>query len=505
MIMRLRSYFSLFAALLLSSPALLAQTEWVSPGSGLWSDSANWSAGTPNESFSSVRIANAGTKTITIAANTPLQNLTINRLDLLAAHSATNTLVIDRLGVNFFRMTSSANISSGGIFKIINSNVELDGTASGGSFNLNSGILAIDGGSLVLTGAIGRIGRTGAALASITAGELRSGSDLVIGGLSGSSGELKIGGGTVSVAGTVTIADNTDSHGSVTLEGGRFESNGTNMRIGDDGVGTFSIVAGTLVANDVSVGRDAGSEGTFRIQNGTANIGDLSIGRFAGALGVVQVSGGSLLLTNDTVFVGREGSGELHISGGLVHALELFVAATNKAVGKLTMMGGNLKIKALRASSSSAVIQIHGGMIETEDTVVSNGQPLVIGDGTQPATLRLLGGTHNFAHGLVISPNARLEGCGTVIGSVTIQGVDARNSGGTLAPPPRITSIRAEGQLIVIEFESQPGKNYELQASSTLGLSEWSANSTVLTGTGATLRFSMHRTVPSQFYRIIAR
>jgi hypothetical protein len=56
---------------------------------------------------------------------------------------------------------------------------------------------------------------------------------------------------------------------------------------------------------------------------------------------------------------------------------------------------------------------------------VGNGVPFTVGDGVKPAVFILDGGTHSFADGLVISPNAVVTGCGTIVGSVI-------NNGGTL-------------------------------------------------------------------------
>ena len=59
--------------------------------------------------------------------------------------------------------------------------------------------------------------------------------------------------------------------------------------------------------------------------------------------------------------------------------------------------------------------------------------PLIVGDGTDPATLMLTtigpsGGSHNLLNGLIVSSNASLTGAGTVVGNVYI------GSGGIFVP-----------------------------------------------------------------------
>jgi len=60
----------------------------------------------------------------------------------------------------------------------------------------------------------------------------------------------------------------------------------------------------------------------------------------------------------------------------------------------------------------------------------------VVGDGSTPATLQLLGGTYSFADGLVVANNATVTGCGTILGSITNHGTIATNCG-RLASPSR--------------------------------------------------------------------
>ncbi|MGD1087998.1 MAG: hypothetical protein ABR955_04650, partial [Verrucomicrobiota bacterium] len=76
------------------------------------------------------------------------------------------------------------------------------------------------------------------------------------------------------------------------------------------------------------------------------------------------------------------------------------------------------------------------GTFQAGNTVVSNGQPFVVGygglDGSgdkYTANYILQGGTHSFNDGLVVSSNSLLSGCGTVNGAVTNYGTIYLNNG----------------------------------------------------------------------------
>jgi len=77
--------------------------------------------------------------------------------------------------------------------------------------------------------------------------------------------------------------------------------------------------------------------------------------------------------------------------------------------------------------------------MSTRATTVANGAAFVVGNGVSAATLFLNGGTHVFSGGLVISSNATLSGCGTIVGSIVNHGTIATNCGGGV--PPSITAI----------------------------------------------------------------
>ena len=333
-----------------------------------------------------------------------------------------------------------------------------------------------------------RLGRTNSATLTINSGMAHF-STLLIGESQGlmfprSSGTVRVNGGLLSVAGELSIADAPGCTGTVAVTSGRLlvPNNLTNItRVGDFGRGTLFVSNGIAELGNVSVARHDGALGTLTVADGgLVTCGDdLSIGRFSGATGAVLVAGGELIVTNHSTWVGREGIGQLAVSAGYVEMDDLLVAAvpTNTAHGTFTLTGGTvlcssnlvlgdgslstgrvdiaggelvvtnrskpallimkagtLRVTGGRVTAENLVLtnagarfDFSGGTLETRDTTVSNGVTFVVGDGIQAATLRLAGGVHTFADGLVISSNATLIACGAVIGPIVNHGTIITN------------------------------------------------------------------------------
>src|SRR6266581_1456098 len=245
----------------------------------------------------------------------------------------------------------------------------------------------------------------------------------------------------------------------------------------------------TATLTNLVIGRDPLSAGTLTLQNGGVVVlsNDLTIVRFSGSTGIVTVAGGQLMASSMKILVGREGAAQMTISGGGVQASRLLVAAnpTNTVSGSFSMSGGDLSLSSellvgslslatgeilitggvitatnstgagdvsvpsgnltlnggtittdsLLLTNSAGRMVFNGGVLNTRGTTVANGSPFVVGDGASAATFNLLGGTHSFANGLIISSNASLTGCGTIIGSIINHGTIATNCGGGTVPP----------------------------------------------------------------------
>ena len=365
-----------------------------------------------------------------------------------------------------------------------------------GSVTLDSGSIVVrESAASTNVSTVTRVGRTNVASLAINGGTMFS-SMMQVGqaGLlnSRSHGTLRMSGGLLTVPGELSVGTSVNCTGIVNLAGGelRVPNNLTNItRIGDQGVGMMTVSNGIVSLGTVSVGRHDSSEGTVVLQAGGlfGTSDDLSIGRFGNSTGIVFVTGGQLFVTNHPIWAGREGFGRLLVSNGLVFAagIQVATALTNTAVGSVFLAGGttvlssNLDIGNFGFSTGTVTVAggalvvsnadqsaflnvpagllvlesgsvaadsllltnrdgamiFNGGRLFTSGSIVSNGLPFVIGDGIQPATMELRGGTHLFADGLVISSNATLTGCGTIIGTVLNDGVNSVSCGGPGRPP----------------------------------------------------------------------
>ena len=420
----------------------------------------------PASTTNTLRLADVGTNSPLVVSN---GTLTVARGGLIEVTNS--SLVVTGRFINFNVWAGGVTLDSGSII------------AREEPFTTNVTVVT-------------RIGRTNAATLTINGGFMQT-TELQVGESPGlqfgrSRGTVRMSGGLLKVTGELSVGNSASCTGSVEITGGQLlvPNNLTNItRIGDEGTGTMTVSNAAVLLGDTSVARHDRSVGTLVLLPGgfLGGSDDLSIGRFSGATGTVLVAGGQLIVTNHPIWVGREGAGQLIVSNGLVQAdaCQVAVIATNTARGSVTLAGGTtlLSSRFLIGAESLATGQVsmaagsllvtnadgtaylaaaagtmtvaggsvtadnlivtnangrfalNGGSLHSKSTAVSNGAPFVVGDGTSEASFELLGGTHVFAHGLVISSNATLRGCGTIVGSVTIHGTDLRNCGTTPAPP----------------------------------------------------------------------
>jgi T5SS/PEP-CTERM-associated repeat protein len=292
----------------------------------------------------------------------------------------------------------------------------------------------------------------------------------------------------------------------------------------------------------------------------------LSIARFPNSVGHVLVTGGLVSLTNDTLWIGREGTGDMTISNGIVRAASAFVAVstvvtdsvtmtvvTNVPSGTLTLAGGSLVLTSnlLVGTSSISTGQVSvvggnlsitgngnpgllavesgtftlnqgnvttdkllltnntgqfifsGGTFQAKTAIVSNGLPFVVGDGTRAATFQLSGGTYSFANGLVISSNATVTGCGTIIGTISNSGTLSTNC----APAGvTITATTKAGATATIFFTTLAGSNHVLEYKNSLTDAVWTAILPGVIGSGSiTNKADTNATLSSRFYRILVQ
>jgi T5SS/PEP-CTERM-associated repeat protein len=289
----------------------------------------------------------------------------------------------------------------------------------------------------------------------------------------------------------------------------------------------------------------------------------LSIGRFANSVGHVLVGGGLLSLTSDTIWVGREGNGDMSISNGTVRAASTVVAVstvtpdpntgdpvTNTPSGSLVLAGGSLQLsssflvgtefistgqvaivggnllvtnvsntatlgvgsgtftlsqgtvtadKLILTNGGTGQMIFDGGTLRARSASIANGAPFVVGNGTAPATFQLLGGTYSFANGLVISSNATVTGCGTIIGNISNFGTLSTNC----TPSFSASNITKTGNIARVFFPTLAGSNYFLEYKILLSDPNWIAISPGVTGNGQVMFLAdTNATTSTRFYRV---
>lgn len=518
-------------------PAQATRT-WVASGDGLWRDTNNWSGFVLPDAFSSVLINNAATETITIDAPTDAANLTVPKLTLSAPAGYTNTLYLNSVTNGPLTCTVGLDMQDGAVLWLTNSALLL--TLTNDHVNID-GRLQLDSGWINFgdTTVTDRVGRVTSGTFIINAGTVFAGA-VFVGGLTNSSGFINQNGGVFNISSVFSVGRNLGTTGTVAVAGGQLFATNGGSRVGDSGIGFMTVSNATLVLTSLDVGRDALSVGILAVQAGgqITSLSDVSIGRFAGSTGSVLIAGGKLDASGQKIRLAHEGNGQMTLSNGVVQAASLWVAAdaTNTASGFLNVAGGNLTIASnlvvgavsyssgqvtnnggvvtVTNSGGTAAIVVangnltfnsgaittdnlwltnatgqfvfNGGTLTTKNTAVTNGAAFVVGNGVTPATLYLDGGTHAFANGLVISSNATLAGCGTILGPIINHGTLALNCGGTLVLPT-ISSLVKTGVTNLLSFVSVSNQTYTLEYKTNLTDATWTAIPPPLNGNGGVL------------------
>ena len=453
-----------FFLLLGFSPCAQGAKDWESPVSGAWGVGTNWSGGVPPDSTSAVWITNANTKTVTIDATTPATNLTISSLDLGADSGSTNLLWLNDAGTNNPLLPLNAfSITNGGALTMSNSALAIDPSVLfvhiDGTMTVNSGLVTFgdvapaDASNTPTTTKVGS-GPSGTLVVSggaVSAGELKVGCDA-----SSALGFMNMSGGTFDISSMMTLGHDVGTTGIVSVLGGQVTVTNDELRVGNMGTGQMTVSNATLWLADLAVGHDAGAAGTLTLQPG------------------------ALVLVSSN----------------------LSIARLNGSTGTLTLNGGNLQTHNLLLTNTTGQLVFNGGMLTTSQTVAANGAPFIVGDGVSPAVLHLNGGIHSFANGLVISPNATLSGCGTIVGALTNHGTIATNCNVLLQPS--ITSIKKVGSVGSVWFTTLTGHTYTLLFATNLSGANWTPIPPPSNGLGGVMMLNdPAATSPDRFYRIL--
>ncbi|MFS9380609.1 autotransporter outer membrane beta-barrel domain-containing protein [Citrobacter sp. ANG330] len=234
------------------------------------------------------------------------------------------------------------------------------------------------------------------------------GGNIIVGGISGGTGELTISNGGTVTGGASTAGLSAGSSGTITVDGIGSVLNTVSMTVGHAGEGMLTITNGGVV-------------------NSTAGS---TIGLLAGSKGVVDVSGGSQWnLSGQKLIVGSAGTGTLNISGGssvITGNSGTSVGAGSKATiegtgSSLSYGNGGLLIDGdLAITDGGQVI----GLNNLSPTNVSSGGTLMV-DGIDS---KLTSGNFNVAAGglMAVTNGGNVASHGnsgdTINGTVTVDG-----------------------------------------------------------------------------------
>jgi hypothetical protein len=243
------------------------------------------------------------------------------------------------------------------------------------------------------------------------------------------------------------------------------------------------------------------------ISNGTIRAKSLFVGMSPDntnrPYGSAVIAGGTVQLSSNVV-VGTAllSTGQVSVVGGS------FAVTNNANTGTLTVPSGSFTLNAgtvttdrLVLTTNTGSFNFNGGTLQAKAMAVANGTPFVVGDGVNSATLQLDGGTFSFADGLVISSNAIVTGCGTIIGAITNNGTFATNC--APATTISITGITQSNSTVTVSFTTIPSSNHVLEYKTNLADAGWSALFPGVIGDGNVMsKADSGPTNETRFYRI---
>jgi T5SS/PEP-CTERM-associated repeat protein len=497
----------------------VADTSWTSGSDGLWSEVLNWSGGLPNQLQNVTAIINSNTKTVRLDSSANATNRLIQRLNLSnGSGGSVNTLLIDGTELT---TRNTVTVDAGGALVISNNGALNMRGDVGTSLNINAGTVDLLSGLIFSLMTTTRVGRVRSGQLTVHGGMADFG-NVLVGDFAGSSGTLLVNGGVLNVSSNLVLADDVGSTGMLAVVEGELNMVNSNafLRVGDENVGQMMVSGGTvrLDIDEITVARRTNSVGLLTVAGGALICTDISIGRFQGATGTVMVTGGQLLATNDSLRIGREGFGQMLQSNGVVRANDATISLTASGDGLLGLFGGEMHLRsnfiangacvldggAVEAgqvyfTNAAGVMSFASGTLRSGGAVVANGRPFVVGDGVKVAVYHMNGGVHEFANGLVISANATLSGCGTIIGTVINNGVITTNCGVTA---PVMVNPQYTGTSMSFSFQTQPGPSYVIEFKNALTDEQWSTLETRV-GDGSVMMVTDAVAIgTSRFYRI---
>ena len=328
---------------------------WINGAGGNWSVAANWSKGTVPVATDTVQIKQAGTYTVTVDGVA-----TFARLDV-GAPSGTQTLAVTTGtlggGNGAFGTNTVLNLSGSGT---IGGAGTLNST---GAFNWTGGSLNGSGGTLRVAGPVSIAPAGTVSFAQYTLEVAGTGTWTGTGQLYGGQAILRVAsGGTLDIQGDPSLAFNT------------YWAWAPRLNV----AGTLTRTTSTGVA---AIGGPLNDSGTVSLQSGTLRLsgGGTSTGKYQVGAGDMDIdfSGGTL------TFDGTEGPiGALTVQGGTLGGSGLVTVG-----GQLTWTGGNL-------SGANGTVRAAGALSIAPTGTVNFAQYTleVAGTGTWTGTSQIYGG-----------------------------------------------------------------------------------------------------------------
>jgi len=314
-----------------------------------------------------------------------------------------------------------------------------------------------------------------------------SGNQHGISHVGGFNNRLVINGGTYV---DVTLVGMAGSFSGVTLTNGLFTAPGLYVGYSPSSAGAapfgsndfFNIFSGgiaNLLNQPLAVGYNTGMVNSVSINGGIfTNVGVVNVGNYAVACSnSITITNGSVISAGavsigaavgaNTNYVMISGASGLWTVGG-----QTFTIGAASSTGNFVTItqGGTVDNIGTLTVVTNHFLNLLGGTLGMSNTVYTNGL-FMVGDGTQSAKLKNLGGTNAFNGGLLIASNASLSGIGNVHGGSV--GLTLTN-GATIDP-----GLNGIGQLNVgagilnwcggcrylvnvSDFQSSPGVGWDL-------------------------------------------
>jgi autotransporter-associated beta strand protein/T5SS/PEP-CTERM-associated repeat protein len=262
-----------------------------------------------------------------------------------------------------------------------------NGAGSSGTLRISGGSLTKNGGGQMIVGANGATG-----LMTQTGGSVNVNNDIWIANNGGSVGTVNISAGSITNGGW-TIIGRSSGNGTVNMTGGSWTKNGGGPFVVAEGNGSVGVL--TQSAGDISagggefwVGQAGGASGTYNLSGGTlATNSWVAVGR-EGGTGVVNMSGGTWTkAVNGALIIGASGPGTFVQTGGTVNvqAGDTWMGENNTATYTLSGTGEYIAnyFQVARNGSATGNVNLNGGTLRANQIVGGGGTENVSFNGTQ--------------------------------------------------------------------------------------------------------------------------